>query len=73
MSIELRCAKCGWKTEYPDGTHVFELPTTCPTCNVSTQAFAIAHWIRDMHPISELLAWIEKTSQATRTLALRVL
>lgn len=50
MSIELRCAKCGWKTEYPDGTYVFELPTTCPTCNVSTQAFAIAHWMRDMHP-----------------------
>ena len=50
MSIGLKCSKCGWKKEHPDNTCVDELPTKYPVCGDRVQAFAIAHWMRDMHP-----------------------
>lgn len=50
MSIGLKCSKCGWMKEYTDNTCVDELPTKCPVCGGRVQAYAIAHWMRDMHP-----------------------
>ena len=50
MSIGLKCTQCEWKSEEADNTPVVELPVICPICRDTVQAYAIAHWMRDMHP-----------------------
>jgi len=51
MSIGLKCKQCKeWKKEVPDNTCIDELPIKCPVCGNRVQAYAIAHWMRDMHP-----------------------
>jgi rubrerythrin len=51
MSIGLKCKQCKeWKKEVPDNTCIDELPIKCPVCGNRVQAYAIAHWMRDMNP-----------------------
>ena len=50
MSIKVKCSKCRWDKEFPEGAKVENIVRECPTCGHALQVYAIADWLRGINP-----------------------